>query len=86
MPGLEVHHLRSNLNPNPNPYPNPNPNPNPSPNPNPNPSPNPNPNPNPIEVVHVGLARHDRALIMASNEHAAAAARLGPLEADLAMN
>ena len=36
-----------------------------------------------LEVVHVGLARQDRALIVAANEHAAAAARLGPLEADL---
>ena len=35
-----------------------------------------------LEVVHVGLARQDRALIVASNEHAAAAARLGPLEVD----
>ena len=33
-----------------------------------------------LEVVHVGLARQDRALIVAANEHAAAAARLGPLE------
>ena len=31
----------------------------------------------------MGLARHDRALIVASNEHAAAAARLGPLEVEL---
>ena len=37
-------------------------------------------------MVHVGLARHDRALIVASNEHAAAAARLGPLEVELAIS